>query len=440
MKHNISVFGLGYVGTVLLGCLARDGHSLIGVDVDLHKLDLLRKGQPPVLEEGIQSLIEKAIGSGRVEITEDTEYAVHHSDISFICVGTPANINGSQNMDAITRIAKEFGRAISNRSEYHVFVIRSTVIPGTVENVVRPIIEEHSGKRVGQGFGLCFQPEFLREGSSIKDYYNPPYTLVGGDSEQSVEAVQQIFENLTCDFIKTSIRTAEMVKYSCNAFHALKITFANEIGRICQKLNTDSHEVMDIVCRDTHLNISPAYMKPGFAFGGSCLPKDLRALLYTAKTEDILVPMLSNILPSNDIHIEHAANMVLASGAKSIGMVGLSFKGGTDDLRESPLVAMAEKFIGKGLNLVVYDPQVNLSRLIGANRRYIEKAIPHIASLISNSYEDVIRASEALVIGQHDEKFLQKLYSMSRNNQLILDLVGIVDQSRISGKYLGVCW
>jgi len=440
MKRKISIFGLGYVGTVLLGCLAREGHNIIGVDIDPVKQNLLRQGQSPIIEEGMQELIAQAMDSGRVEITDDAEYAIHHSDISFTCVGTPSMPNGSQNMGAMKRLAEQFGKAAKTISDHHIFVIRSTVIPGTVEETIKPIIEDHSGKKTGQHFGLCFQPEFLREGSSIKDYYNPPYTVVGGDSQDSISVVRKVFDHLSCDFIETSIRSAEMIKYCCNVFHALKITFANEIGRICQPLGVDSHEVMRIVCQDTQLNISPAYMKPGFAFGGSCLPKDLKGLLYTAQRRDIRIPMLSHILSSNQIHIDHAVEMILSRGIKSVAMVGLSFKGGTDDLRESPLVVMAEKFIGKGLNLRIYDLKVNLSRLIGANRDYIEKTIPHIASLMSESCEEIINESQAIIIGQNDKPFMEKLYSICRNDHFILDLVGTVDRKRITGKYHGVCW
>ncbi len=440
MKRKISIFGLGYVGTVLLGCLTREGHNIIGVDIDPVKQNLLRQGQSPIIEEGMQELIAQAMDSGRVEITDDAEYAIHHSDISFISVGTPSMPNGSQNLGAMKRLAEQFGNALKTMSDHHIFVIRSTVIPGTVEETIKPIIEEYSGKKTGQHFGLCFQPEFLREGSSIKDYYNPPYTVVGGDSEDSISVVRKVFDHLSCDFIETSIRSAEMIKYCCNIFHALKITFANEIGRICQPLGVDSHEVMKIVCQDTHLNISPAYMKPGFAFGGSCLPKDMKGLLYTAQRCDIRVPMLSHVLSSNQIHIDHAVEMILSRGIKSVAMVGLSFKGGTDDLRESPLVVMAEKFIGKGLNLRIYDLEVNLSRLIGANRNYIEKTIPHIASLMSENCEEIINESQGIIVGQNEQTFIEKLYTLCREDQFILDLVGTVDRKKITGKYQGVCW
>jgi GDP-mannose 6-dehydrogenase len=440
MERSISIFGLGYVGTVLLGCLAADGHRVFGVDIDPVKIKLLQGGQPPILEEGIQELISRAAGRRRTEFTNDSGHAVHNSEISFVCVGTPSMPNGNQDLSALQRITEQLAKALRELDRYHVFIVRSTVKPGTIEKVIQPILEEYSGKKMGKDFGLCFQPEFLREGSSIKDYYNPPFTIVGGDSKKSIAVVRELFNALPGEFIETSIKTAEMLKYCCNVFHSLKITFANEIGRLCQALEVDTHEVMDLVCRDTHLNISPAYLKPGFAFGGSCLPKDLMGILYSAKMKDVELPMLSHILPSNQIHIEHAVDTVLLTGRRSIGMVGLSFKGGTDDLRESPNVIMAEKFIGKGMDLKVYDPHVSLSRLLGANRQYIENTIPHIASLMCESPIELIETSRALVIGQNDKQFIETLYKNGREDHFVLDLVGAVDRKKIRGEYRGVCW
>lgn len=440
MERSISIFGLGYVGTVLFGCLAADGHRVLGVDIDPVKIDLLKSGRAPILEEGIRELIEQAIGTGKVEFTSDGDYALRNSEISFICVGTPSLPNGDQNLGALRRIAEQFATTLKDLDRYHLFVVRSTVKPGTIATVIKPILEGESGKQVGRDFGLCFQPEFLREGSSIKDYYEPPFTVVGGDSSESVAKVHELFENLPGEFIETSIETAEMLKYCCNVFHSLKITFANEIGRLCQALEVDTHEVMDLVCRDTQLNISPAYLRPGFAFGGSCLPKDLRGLLYGAKMKDVQVPMLSQILPSNRIHIEHAVDTVLSKRHKSIGLVGLSFKGGTDDLRESPNVILAESFIGKGMNLKVYDPHVGLSRLLGANRKYIEDTIPHIASLMCDDAIELINTCSVLIVGQNDEQFLEALYEHSKEYHFVLDLLGVVDKARVKGEYQGSCW
>ena len=437
---NISIFGLGYVGAVSLGCLARDGHHVVGVDLDQTKLDLIRQGATPIIEEGMEGLMSNASACGCVDVTNNVVDGVHHSEVSFVCVGTPANSNGSQDLSAIRRLSEQVGHAMKSKTGYHVFVIRSTVFPGTVEDLITPIIEEHSGKRRGQDFDVCFQPEFLREGSSIKDYDNPPFTVVGTDSERVEKVLRDLFGHLPCEFLVTSIRTAEMLKYACNIFHALKATFANEVGRLSQAMGVDSHSVMDMVCRDTRLNISPAYLRPGFAFGGSCLPKDLKAMLYVAKSQDVSVPMLSNVLPSNAVHIDHAIDAVLKSGEKSVGLIGLSFKSGTDDLRESPLVVMAERFIGKGLDLHIYDPEVNVARLMGANRRFIEETIPHIASLMTKSCDQLVEQAKVLVVGLSDKPIMEVLYQKTRDEQMILDLVNIPRKDLVRGSYQGVCW
>jgi len=440
MKPKISIFGLGYVGVVSLGCLYSEGYEVIGVDIDSTKVESIKKGISPIIEKGMQELIAEAAKSGLTEFTNDVAYAILNSDISLVCVGTPAISNGDQDITAIKRVAEQIGEAMRHKSDYHVIVIRSTVIPGTVEEIIKPMLEQNSDKKSGKDFSLCFQPEFLREGSSIKDFKNPPFTVVGHNSGNSIGMVRQVFGNLPCDFIATSIRTAEMVKYCCNVFHALKITFANEIGRMCQAINVNSNEVMDLLCRDTQLNISPAYLRPGFAFGGSCLPKDLKALLYLAKMKDVVLPTISHILPSNRIHIDHAIDMVLRTNKKSVGMLGLSFKSGTDDLRASPLIIMAEQLIGKGINLKIYDPEVYISRLIGANRRYIEATIPHIASLMVDKCEDVIEGSPVIILGLPDKEIVEKLYQNCKKDQIVFDLVGIVDTSKIPGDYSGVCW
>jgi GDP-mannose 6-dehydrogenase len=440
MEIGISIFGLGYVGTVSLGCLSAEGHRVIGVDIDPNKLDLVRKGISPIIEEGVCELIAETVKNGRMEVTDDVAYAVHNTEISFVCVGTPSATNGSQDLGALKRITTQIGDALKEKTDYHVVVIRSTVPPGTVSGEIKTLLEDQSGKKVGEHFGLCFQPEFLREGSSIKDYRNPPFTVIGGDSERSVEKVHQIFSHLPCEFVSTSIKAAEMLKYCCNVFHAVKITFANEVGRLCQALDVDAHEVMDLVCRDKHLNISPAYLKPGFAFGGSCLPKDLQGLLYLAKSRDVELPMLSHVLPSNSVHIGQAINIVLGFGKRSIGMLGLSFKSGTDDLRNSPLVVMAEHLIGKGMNLKIFDPEVNLARISGANRNYIENAIPHISSLMVSTCEEAVEGSEVVILGLPDEAIIKSLHAVCRPDHAVVDLVGTKLRGHIAGKYYGLCW
>jgi len=437
---NISIFGLGYVGAVSLACLARDGHSVIGVDIDPAKLELIRSGKTPVVEEGMVELMSRVAASGRVMVTTDVVQAVMDSDLSLICVGTPSAPNGSQDQSAMLKLAHELGRAMRGKPGGHVFVFRSTLVPGTVEDVLRPIIERESGKKDGRDFDVCFQPEFLREGTSIRDYDRPPFTVVGANGEIPIARLRELFGHLPCEFYATSIRAAEMVKYCCNNFHALKITFANETARLCEALGVDAFQVMDLVCKDRQLNISPAYLKPGFAFGGSCLPKDLRATLHLAKTRDVELPMLGNVLGSNRVHVEHAIAKVLASGRRRVGMIGLSFKTGTDDLRESPLVVIAEQFIGKGLSLLVYDPEVHMSRLLGANRRFIEQHVPHIGSLMREDIESVIAGSDFLVVGLSDTKIFEALARHVREDQLVLDLVNIPRREAMRGKVIGLCW
>lgn len=437
---NISIFGLGYVGAVSLACLARDGHRLVGVDVDQAKVDLIRAGRTPVVEEGMVQLMADVTASGRVSVTRDANEAIRDTELSLICVGTPSAANGSQDQSGVVRVAQELGAALRNKTTPHVIVFRSTLVPGTVEDVLRPSIEAASGKKEGVDFHVCFQPEFLREGSSIKDYDKPPYTIVGANAEAPAIKLRRIFGHLPCEFYTTSVRAAEMVKYCCNNFHALKITFANETARLCEALKIDPFEVMDLVCRDTQLNISKAYLRPGFAFGGSCLPKDLRATAHLAKMNDVEMPMLGAILSSNQHHVEHAIAKVLESGCRKIGMIGLSFKGGTDDLRESPLVFLAEHFIGKGLSLLVYDPEVHLSNLLGANRRFIDQRLPHIGSLIHSDISTVIAQSELLVVGLNNASVAAALAEHVRPDQIVLDLARLPDRERVRGDYRGLCW
>ena len=437
---RISVFGLGYVGAVSLACLARDGHSVIGVDVDEVKLGLIREGKTPVVEEGMVDLMARVAGSGRVSVSTDAAHAVRETEVSLICVGTPSATNGSQDQTAIKRLTRQLGRVVREKPDGHLFVFRSTLVPGTVDHLLRPILEEESGKKEGIHFHICFQPEFLREGSSIRDYDKPPFTIVGSSSAHAIEKLRSLFGHLDCSFYATSIRAAEMVKYCCNNFHALKITFANETARLCEALGVNPFEVMDLVCKDRQLNISSAYLRPGFAFGGSCLPKDLRASNYIAKMHDVELPMHASILQSNRLHLEHAIAKILATGKRRVGMIGLSFKSGTDDLRESPLVLLAEHLIGKGMNLLVYDPYVELSRLLGANRRFIEQHLPHIGSLLRSDVRDVVEQSDVLVLGSNDARSIDSLAKHVREEQFLLDLVDVGNRERLRGKVEGLCW
>ena len=437
---NISIFGLGYVGAVSLACLARDGHHVVGVDIDRSKLELIAAGKTPVVEEGMVDLMQQVAASGRVTITGDVQQAVLDTDISLVCVGTPSALNGSQDQTAILRLTESMGQALAGKRRPHVVVFRSTLVPGTVEDVLRPIIERVSGKRDGVDFHLCFQPEFLREGSSIRDYDRPPFTIVGANHVAAADRLRELFGHLPSKFIQTTVRSAEMMKYCCNNFHALKITFANETARLCGALGVDPFEVMDLVCQDTQLNISAAYLKPGFAFGGSCLPKDLRATAYLAKTHDVEVPMLAAILESNQNHLDLALQKVLASGKRKIGFLGLSFKAGTDDLRESPLVMLAEQLIGKGYQLSIYDPEVHLSQLLGANRRYIEQHLPHIGQLVRPDIDSVIGESELIVVGLSGEDIADALARHTRAGQFVLDLVKLPKLDRIAADVEGLCW
>ena len=437
---KISIFGLGYVGAVSLACLARDGHQVMGVDVDQAKLDLIAAGNTPVIEEGMVELMRQVVASGRVTVSTDAAQAVLATEVSLVCVGTPSAPNGSQDQGAILRLAETIGEALGRKTSPHVVVFRSTLVPGTVEDVLRPIIERRSGKRDGVDFHLCFQPEFLREGSSIKDYDKPPFTIVGANHEGATEPLKVLFGHLPSKFIRTSVRAAEMMKYCCNNFHALKITFANETARLCGALGVDPFEVMNLVCQDTQLNISPAYLKPGFAFGGSCLPKDLRATSYLAKTRDVELPMLSAILASNQNHLDVALQQVLASGKRKIGFLGLSFKTGTDDLRESPLVMLAEQLIGKGCQLSIYDPEVHLSQLLGANRRYVEQHLPHIGQLVRADIAAVIAESELIVVGLSGADIAQALARHAVAGQQVLDLVRLSNVDQIAADVKGLCW
>jgi GDP-mannose 6-dehydrogenase len=440
---KISIFGLGYVGAVSLACLSRDGHHVIGVDIDQSKLDLIAAGKTPVVEEGMVDLMKQVAASGLVSVTTDAEQAVLDSEISLVCVGTPSAPNGSQDQGAILQLAQIMGRALKRKTTAgapHVVVFRSTLVPGTVEDVLRPIIEAQSGKKDGVDFHLCFQPEFLREGSSIRDYDKPPFTVLGANHAYPAQKLREMFGHLPCKFLETSVRSAEMMKYCCNNFHAMKITFANETARLCGALGVDAFEVMDLVCQDTQLNISRAYLRPGFAFGGSCLPKDLRATSYLAKTRDVEIPMLSNILASNQEHLAQATRKVLTSGKKRVGFIGLSFKSGTDDLRESPLVTLAEQLIGKGVQLSVYDPDVHLSQLLGANRRYIEQHLPHIGQLVRADIEAVIKESDYLVVALGGEHVVKALQTHSRADQMLLDLTGLPANSGLAAQVEGLNW
>ena len=436
---KLSVFGIGYVGCVSAACFASDGHEVIGVDVNAAKVEIINSGRSPIVEPGMSELMQTAVASGRLSATTDTTAAVNDSELSLICVGTPSNANGSLDLRYITRVCEEIGAVLKNKRKRHVVVIRSTMLPGTIENTVIPTLEKSSGKTAGEDFGVCINPEFLREGSSLKDFYAPPFTLIGADDPQTAELVRQLYAEIDAPIFVTSLKAAEMVKYACNCFHALKVSFANEFGSICKAAGVDSHAVMEIFCQDTKLNLSPYYLKPGFAFGGSCLPKDLRAINYRAKELDVEVPVLSAILPSNRLQIERALDMVSRTGKKRIGVLGFSFKAGTDDLRESPMVTLIETLIGKGYQLSIYDRDVSVARLFGANKEYIEREIPHISQLMRDSIDQVLEDADVIVIGNKAEEFRQ-IESQVRDGQVIIDLVRLFDRASHSNSYEGICW
>jgi GDP-mannose 6-dehydrogenase len=439
-RVNISIFGLGYVGAVSLACLARDGHQVIGVDIDAHKIAQINAGQTPVVEEGMIDLMKQVVADGRARASDDALGAVLATDLSFICVGTPSAANGSQDLSAVTASAAALGRALRGKPGSHVFVFRSTLVPGTVEEVLVPILERESGKQEGRDFFVAFQPEFLREGSSVRDYDHPPFTIVGCRHDGAEAAIRELFGHLPCAVHRTSLRTAEMLKVCCNNFHALKITFANETARLCDALGVNPFEVMDLVCGDTQLNISRAYLRPGFAFGGSCLPKDLRATTHLAKMRDVEMPMLAGVLSSNDRHLDLAVSRVLASGARRVGLIGLSFKAGTDDLRESPMVTLAERLLGKGIRLQIYDPEVFMSRLIGANRRFIETHLPHVGELLHDRIEDLIDQCDVLIVAMNNPTALAALQQRARPEQQVIDLVGLPQLQALPCSLEGLCW
>jgi GDP-mannose 6-dehydrogenase len=436
---RISIFGLGYVGAVSAGCLAKDGHEVIGVDPSNAKVDLINSGSTPIIENDIGEIIAAAVKDGRLRATANVDEAVQGTEMSLICVGTPSQLNGSLDLKYIRRVCEEIGAAVKKKSAFHVVVARSTMLPGSMRSVVIPTLEEFSGKKAGQGFGVCINPEFLREGTAVYDFYNPPKTVIGEIDKRSGDLLASVYKDLKAPLIRTSIETAEMVKYTDNVWHALKVGFANEIGNVCKALSIDGHKVMEIFCQDTKLNLSPYYMKPGFAFGGSCLPKDVRALTYKAKSLDVDVPILNAILPSNDRQVERGLRMIMDKSNKKVGILGFSFKAGTDDLRESPVVEVIERLLGKGYDLRLYDRNVKLASLVGANRDYILNRIPHISRLMVERLEDILGFAETIVIGNGDKEF-RGVIDRLRDGQIVVDLVRIAQNQSVPGKYDGICW
>jgi len=394
----VSIFGLGYVGSVMTACLATRGHNVVGVDVNLSKLESLSAGRTPIVEPGMESLVAAGVRQGLISTTQDVEKAVHSTQVSFICVGTPSRANGSLDLTAVKHVCEQIGAALRSKSTGHTVVCRSTMLPGTTQRELIPILDKASGKKAQKDFFVCVNPEFLREGSAISDFVNPSMTVIGAESNEQAASVLAVYEGLPGPQFVISIPSAELVKYACNAFHAVKVVFANEIGSFGRNLGVDVNTVADVFCADTRLNISPAYLRPGFAFGGSCLPKDVRALAYRAKELDLELPLVESLLPSNEEHVRRAIVEILSGGAGKVGMLGLSFKAGTDDLRESPYVTVVKRLIGEGCEVRVWDPNVCLGVLVGSNRQFIQNTIPHIGKLLTDSLDEVLRFADTVVL------------------------------------------
>ena len=436
---KISVFGLGYVGAVTSGCLSTLGHSVIGVDYSKPKVALINQGKAPVIELDLDKTIGEAVGSGQLSATHDANEAILATDLSLICVGTPSRRNGDLDTSAVKSVCAEIGSALRQKSSWHSVVIRSTVLPGTIRNVVIPELEAASGKKAGVVFGVGSNPEFLREGTALSDFHAPPKTVIGVEDERTGSEIESLYSGIKAPLVRTSIEVAEMIKYSDNVWHALKVAFANEIGIICKSLDVDSHEVMDIFCKDSKLNLSGYYLKPGFSFGGSCLPKDVRALVHKARSLDLDLPLIGSILPSNEKQTTRGLDMILQLGKRPVSILGMSFKAGTDDLRESPILEVIERLLGKGYDIRIFDRNVNLSKLVGANKEYLLRMIPHVSSLLVESLDAALLHGEVIVIGNGDPEF-RSIAPRIREDQFVVDLVRIQDRGSLNGQYDGISW
>lgn len=438
---NVSIFGLGYVGSVSAACFASMGHKVIGVDVSAAKVGMVSSGRSPIQEARMNEMVAEQSAAGRLKATTDAGAAVHESDLSFVCVGTPSLRSGKLDLSHVEHVMAEIGNALRQKKTHHTVVLRSTVLPGTTSSVVIPILESASGKQANVDFAVCYNPEFMREGSAVGDFFNPPYTVLGARHADHLACLKELYKDVPGRVFEVDLPVAEMVKYVSNLFHAVKVGFANEVGTLCQRFGLDTSAVTEIFTSDTKLNISSAYLKPGFAFGGSCLPKDLRAMAHRAKELDLSLPLLEAIMPSNSEHIGRAVDAILQTGKKKISMLGLSFKAGTDDLRESPQVQLIKRLLGEGCQVRIWDEDVSIGRLAGSNRQYIEEVIPHIGSLLSTDFEDVVRSGEVVIVGTklRNPQLLQQSLAP---HQFVFDLVYLDRASRPQGgaSYQGICW
>jgi GDP-mannose 6-dehydrogenase len=421
---RVAIFGLGYVGSVSAACLASAGHDVVGVDVDPHKLSLIRSGRPPVSEPGLDELLGRAVAAGTLTVTADTAAAIQGAEVSLVCVGTPSRRNGSLDTTYLERVMADIGAALAPLSSYHVVAVRSTVLPGVVASQLIPLLEQKSGRRAGIDLGVCVNPEFLREGSAIKDFERPPFTLVGESDPRAGDTLLSAYAHLQAPVHRVLPDEASMVKYASNMYHALKVAFGNEIGALCQQLGLDGQAVMRVFCEDRDLNISSRYLRPGFGFGGSCLPKDLRAIVHVAKDQDLALPLLNSVLPSNDAHIQRVIDTVLEVGKPKVALIGLSFKSGSDDLRESPFVRLAEGLIGKGVPLRIFDPDVSVGDVFGRNRAYVQEHLPHVGQLMAPDFGDAIAGAEVIIVGKRVPE-VSNLTAVGGGRETVIDLVGL---------------
>ena len=437
---NISVFGLGYVGSVTAACIAKNGHFVTGVDIKREKVDAINEGKSPVFEKGLDDLIGEVVANGMLKATVSVKEAIENTESSLICVGTPSNLDGSINLEHIKRVCCDIGRALKTKNKFHVVVIRSTVMPGTTEGVLLPILESESKKKKSTDFGICINPEFMREGHAIYDFYNPERIVIGAIDKYSCDLVEKIYRGINAPVVQVDIKTAEIIKYVDNTFHGMKVAFANEIGTVCRMLGIDGREVMRIFCRDRKLNLSEYYFMPGFAFGGSCIPKDLRAILHKTKELEIDSPLIGSILDSNQRHIDRVVELIMEQNKKKIGIFGLTFKSGTGDTRESPTIPMITKLLEKGYlklfekgyDISIYDPNANATE--------IKETLPHIAPLLNTSFESVVKESEVLVITKNEEMFKQ-IPGLINKDQIVIDLAGVINPKNVkTDKYIGICW